>query len=226
MQDLITTPAWKAAYPGASIGILAMRGVANPAQHASLDERKRALETQLRAQFAGLDRAALKAIPVLQAYAAYYKQFRKTYHVQLQFESVVQGKPIPSVAALVETMFMAELKNQLLTAVHDLEKVEPPVRVEVAEGSERYIVLNGQEQQLKAGDMLIADARGVLSSILYGPDHHTQVTPQTTQVLFTVYAPTGIDPEAVHKHLQDIRSYVLLVTPEAETTLLNVYSAH
>ena len=233
MQDLITTPAWKAAYPGACVGILAMCGVANPAHHTALDKQKAALEDQLRAQFGGSDRAALKALPTLRAYAAYYKRFKKTYHVQLQLESLLlQGKSIPSVAALVEAMFMAELKNQLLTAGHDLEIVQPPVRVDVAGGSETYVRLNGQEQQLKEGDMYIADATphgtwgSVLSSIIYGPDRRTQITRETTQVLLTVYAPTGIDPEAVHKHLQDIRSYVLLVTPGAETALLNVYIAH
>jgi DNA/RNA-binding domain of Phe-tRNA-synthetase-like protein len=227
MQDLITLPTWKAAYPGASIGILAMRDVANPAQHAALDERKAALEGQLRARFAGCDRAALKALPTLGAYARYYRQFKKTYHVQLQLESVaLKGKSIPSVAALVECMFMAELQSQLLTAGHDLQAVQPPVRVDVADGSETYVRLNGQEQALKAGDMYIADRAGILSSILYGPDRRTQIRPETTQVLFTVYAPAGVAQEAVHKHLHEIQSYVRLVTPEAETVLLDVYGTH
>ena len=224
MQTLIVTPTWTSTYPGASIGILAMRDVANPARHVALDERKTALESQLRAQYAGYDRAAFKALPALQAYAAYYRRFKKTYHVQLQLESIVlKDKSVPSVAALVEAMFMAELKNQLLTAGHDLEAVQQPVRVDVASGSETYVRLNGQEQQLKAGDMFIADADSVLSSIIYGPDRRTQIRPETGQVLFTVYAPAGIDRETVRQHLQDIRSYVLLVTPEAQTTLLNVY---
>ena len=35
---------------------------------------------------------------ILQAYAAYYKQFKKTYHVQLQVESIVlKGKGLPNV---------------------------------------------------------------------------------------------------------------------------------
>jgi DNA/RNA-binding domain of Phe-tRNA-synthetase-like protein len=224
MQDLITTSAWKAAYPGASIGILAMRDVANPAHHGALEERKAALEEELRARFAGYDRAAVKALPVLRAYAAYYRRFKKTYHVQLQLESVaLKGKSIPSVAALVEAMFMAELKNQLLTAGHDLDTVETPVWVDVADGRETYIRLNGQEQQLKAGDMLIADQAGILSSVIYGPDRRTQIRPETTHVLFTVYAPPGIDEQIVYQHLRDIRATVLLVAPQAQTPLLNVY---
>jgi len=201
-----------------------MRDVLNPERHAALDKRKEELENQLRARFSDYDRAALKALPTIQAYNAYYKRYKKTYHVRLQLESVVfKGKPIPRVAALVEVMFVAELKNLLLTAGHDLDAVQMPVKLDVAGGSERYIRLNGQEQELKPGDMMIADAQGVISCVLYGPDRRTRITPETRQVLFTVYAPPGIGEQAVHDHLQDIQANVLLVAPQADVELLEVY---
>ena len=163
MVMLTVSDAWKAAFPGAAVGILAMRNVANPEHDAELERRKEELESQLRTRFAGSNRASLLALPTLQAYDAYLSRFKKTYHVQLQLESVAfKGKPIPRVAALVEAMFMAELKNLLLTAGHDLDAVQPPVRLNVSNGSERYIMLNGREQVLKPGDMLIADAQGVV----------------------------------------------------------------
>jgi DNA/RNA-binding domain of Phe-tRNA-synthetase-like protein len=218
--------AWKTAYPGATVGILAMRDVANPKHHTGLNQRKEALEHELRSRFADYDRAALRSLPQLQAYHAYYKRFKKTYHVQLQLESIVlKGKSIPRVAALVEAMFMAELKNLLLTAGHDLEAVQKPVGINVAEGSESYTRLGGREQGLKSGDMMIADAQGVISSVLYGPDDRTRITPETGRVLFTVYAPPGIGEEAVRQHLEDIRAYVLLIAPEAEVEALEVYGA-
>ena len=220
----IVSEAWKTAYPGAAVGVLVMRNVVNPEIHAALDKRKEELDGQLRVRFSGYDRAALKALPTIQAYNDYYKRYKKTYHVQLQLESVVfKGKSIPRVAALVEAMFMAELKNLLLTAGHDLEAVQMPVKIDVAEGSERYVRLNGQEQALKPGDMTIADAEDVISCVLYGPDRRTRITPETRQVLFTVYAPPGIGEQAVHDHLQDIQANVLLVAPKADVELLEVY---
>jgi DNA/RNA-binding domain of Phe-tRNA-synthetase-like protein len=208
-------------YPGAVVGVLVMRNVSNPPQHAALEERKVALEAELRARFAGQDRAALRALPVLQAYDAYYRQFKKTYHVQLQLESVVfKGRSLPGVAALVEAMFMAELKNLLLTAGHDLDAVREPVTLDVAQGTERYTCLGGQETDLKPGDMVIADAQGVLSSIIYGPDARTPITPGTRNVLFTVYGPPGIGAAAMQAHLEDIRDNVRLVAPESEVAVL------
>ena len=226
MLDLILSDAWQAAYPEAAVGILAMGNVTNPEHHAELEARKEALENDLRARFAGYDRAAFKALPILHAYNAYYRRFKKSYHVLLQLESVVlKGKPIPRVAALVEAMFVAELKNLLLTAGHDLDAVQEPVRLDVSDGSERYVRLNGQEQVLKAGDMMIADAQSVISSVLYGPDRRTRITPHTRRVLFTVYAPPGIGERAVHEHLHDIEANVLLIAPQAEVEVLEVVGA-
>lgn len=223
-NEFTVSEAWKKAYPGAAVGILALRSVAIPQRSIALEEGKKELQRRLRSDFSGYDRAALKALPVLKAYNQYYKRYKKTYHVQLQLESVVlKGKPISRAAALIEALFMAELKNLLLTAGHDMRAVQNPVGIDVANGRETYIRIDGQEQRLKQGDMFIADAQGVISSVLYGPDRRTQIVSGTRQTLFTVYAPPGIGEEAVYGHLQDIRANVLLVSPEAKVETLNVY---
>jgi DNA/RNA-binding domain of Phe-tRNA-synthetase-like protein len=224
--DFFVAEAWKKECRGAAVGVLAIHDVANPERHPALERRKKKLEEQLRSRFSGCDRSAIKALPVLQAYDAYYKRFKKTYHIQLQLESVaLKGKPIPRVASLVEAMFMAELQDLLLTAGHDLEAVETPVGIHVADGTERYVRLNGRPQQLKAGDMMIADARGVISSVIYGPDRRTRIRQGTTQVLFTAYAPPGVGFADVRQHLQSIRDNVLLIAPGARVGLLDVYRA-
>ena len=223
---LTLAQSWHTTYPGASQGLLVMHGLANPEAHAELDRRKAELEAGLRTRFAGYDRAAFNALPVIQAYNAYYGRFKKSYHVQLQLESVIlKGRSLPRVAALVEAMFMAELKNQMLTAGHDLEILREPLRLDVARGGEVYTLLNGKHETLKAGDIFMADAEGVTSSILYGPDSRTRITSATRHALFTVYAPPGIDPAAVQAHLEDIQANVQVIAPEAATELLTVYAA-
>jgi DNA/RNA-binding domain of Phe-tRNA-synthetase-like protein len=218
------TSAWKTTYPDARAGVLVMRAVSNPPHHDELERQKVALEENLRAQFSGQDRAAIGSHPILQAYAEYYRQFKKTYHIQLQLESIVlKGKSIPSVAALVESMFMAEMQDMLLTAGHDLDVVHLPLILDLATGTERYTLLRGEEQTLKAGDMMIRDQMGIISSIIYGPDQRTQITPNTRNVAFTVYAPPGIDEQTVMDHLQHIKENVMVFAPQAQVELLKVY---
>lgn len=214
-----------AAYPQAGIGFLVMRGVSNPERHPALEQAKETLQASLRARYAGQDRKGLEKHPILQAYATYYHRYKKTYHVALQLESLLnKGAGIPSTAALVEAMFMAELENLLLTAGHDLDQLDLPVHVGIAAGSERYITLRGEEQQLKPGDMFMADRQGVISSILYGPDQRTRLRPETRSVLFAVYAPPGIGQGVLYDHLRSIQNYVEIVTPEAVVKRMEIYT--
>ncbi len=214
----------KKTYPGTHIGLLLMRDVSNPKHSSKLDEYKKMLENQLKEQFAGFNRKGLKSLEPIKTYCSFYKRFRKTYHVLLQLESIVfKGKTIPRAASLVEAMFMAELKNLLLTAGHDLKNVRMPIRVDVSVGGEKYTQLNGQEKELIAGDMMMLDDEGIISSVIYGPDRRTRIKPSTGDVLFVVYAPPGIQEFTVCEHLKDIQKYVKLVAPGAETELLQVY---
>lgn len=216
--------AWKSMYPEALAGVLVMRAVSNPPHHPALESKKAALEEGLRARFSGQDRAAIASHPVLRAYGEYYRHFKKTYHIQLQLESIVlKGKSIPSVEALVESMFMAEMQDLLLTAGHDLDKLRIPLTLDVAAGTEGYTLLRGDDQTLKPGDMLIRDRDGVISSIIYGPDQRTQITPETRNVVFTVYAPAGIDEKKVIGHLGHIRENVMVFAPAAQVELMKVY---
>ena len=226
MTIVTVSEAWKTTHPGAAAGVLVMRNLTNPAQHPALEHWIAECERELRARFAGSDRSALRALPPLQAYAAYYKRYGKTYHVQLQLESVaLKGKAITRSSALVSAMVTTELKHLLLTAGHDLETVQPPVTLMVASGQERYRLLGGREQTLQAGDMMMADGGGVISSVLYGPDERTRLRPGTRQALFTVYAPPGIAEPAIVRHLEDLRAAVRLFAPGADVEALTVYGA-
>ncbi|MGD0877133.1 MAG: hypothetical protein ABSA01_03170 [Anaerolineales bacterium] len=218
------TEAWRSAFPDAHAGVLVMQAVHNPASNTDLECCKEALLEELRSAYGGLDRSRLQALPALQVYDAYYKHFKKTYHVQLQFESILfKGKSIPGRAALVEAMFMAEIKNMLLTAGHDLDSLQLPIQLDVTRGDEVYTLMRGLPQQVKPGDMKIADGQGIISNIIYGPDQRTQIQPGTRNVIYTTYAPAGIAQSCVIRHLQDIERYVRMFSPQAKTELQQVF---
>jgi len=220
------TDSWRQAHPGAHAGFLVIANVENPDHHAGLDKRKQALETRLRQQYGGMDRSALQSLPVIQAYSVYYRRFDKTYHVLMQLESIARkNRTIPNVAALVEAMFIAELNSGLLTAGHDLAALQLPVTLSTARGDETYTLLNGQGAALKMGDMFMADGQGIISSILYGPDARTRISTGTQQALFAVYAPPGIPQDVIFHHLEDIRSNIMLVSPQAQVETLQVIGA-
>ena len=175
------------------------------------------MEEEVRVRFGEVERSALRNTPPLPAYAAYYKRWGQRYHVGMQFESVAQkGKPLPRVAALVEAMFIAELRNLLLTGGHDLDQIELPVRIASGAG-ETFRSPSGAEKTVKQGDMFISDAQNrVLSAIITGPSDVARIGPTTTAAIVYVYAPSGIDAATVSMHLDEIERNVRLIAPDAE----------
>ncbi|MCJ7715103.1 MAG: hypothetical protein MUO54_01105 [Anaerolineales bacterium] len=215
--------AWKKDLPDARVGILVINNAPNTPDHPALQKAKKELEQELRVRFSGFDRKALREEQILGAYDSFYRKFRKSYHVQLQLESVIfKEKAIYSPSALVTCMFMAELNTGLLTAAHDTDRLEFPLLVEIATGNETYQRLDGTEQELKPDDMYIKDQRGILSSVIYGPDQRTQIHSGTVNSLFTTYGPPGISESQIKNQLECLEGYIKLFAPNAIRELLQV----
>jgi DNA/RNA-binding domain of Phe-tRNA-synthetase-like protein len=215
---------WRRTFAEASVGCLLMRGVRNTERHPALDQHLLELQADLRVRYASADRAALASLPVVRAYQAHYRPFGQTYHVLRQLESVaLKGRDLASPGgALVSAMFAAELSSLLLTAGHDVEALVPPLVVDCSKTGDRYVGINGQERELKPGDMLMRDGLGIISAVLNGPDQRTRLSESTTSALFVTYAPAGISRAGVHDHLDQIAEYVRLADSQAEVVQLEV----
>lgn len=224
MVNISVSDTWKTKYPGAIVGMMVVGDIDNTKNNALLTAEKNDLESLLRQHISSKN--DILEHPIIQAYAAYYKKFRKSYHVLLQVESIaLNGRSIPNVNAVVAAMFMAELKNFLLTAGHDLDSIEDPVLLDISTGEQTYIKLNGERQRLKAGDMMVSDRLGVLSSVIYGPDQRSRITEETKNAFFVVYAPPGVPEQEVSDHLQDIFGYIQLFSPFTRIVWSEMFTA-
>jgi DNA/RNA-binding domain of Phe-tRNA-synthetase-like protein len=211
---------WHTAFPDAHIGVLHLLGVNNTPTQA-LEPHKRRLEQRLRQLYQHKSRAELLELPVLAAYKHYFKRFDKTYHVQLQLESVVhKEKSLPQVNPLVDAYFMAELETHVLVAGFDNGWLESP-RIGVSTGSES-LLQHGKTQTLKAGDMVMFDGESAVCSVLYGQEAKSLISPQTHSALFVAYAPSGVGQQAVQTLLETIVEHVQIFSPEASVQRLEV----
>ena len=73
--------------------------------------------------------------------------------------------------------------------------------------------------------MMMTDNQGTISSVIYGPDRRTRITQETKNPLFVVYAPPGVGEDQVIRHLQDIKEYVELFSPEVYVDSLETFIA-
>lgn len=220
------SPHWSETFPGAHIGLLLVEDVDNTPRLTPLEERKSILEAELRSRYAGMQRPDLLRLPILNAYRQYYKRFEKTYHVQLQLESVLlAGKSLTSVSPLVDACFAAELDSLLLTASHNAGLLQPPVSIDVSTATDEITQLNGTARALKPGDMVMRDANSVVCSVIYGQERDSAVTAATRDALYVTYVPAGIPASEVVDHQKKIAANIQLFAPEARVAYRIVYSA-
>ena len=208
------------------MGVVLLGNVDNTKRETPLDQKKQEVEATLREKYSKFSRADLLELEVLKAYRNYYRHFNKTYHVQLQLESVVhKGKPLPNVSPLVDANFTAELNTLILTAGHDADLLRNFVRIDVTQAVDEFTQMNGVLKSLKPGDMMMSDADGIVCTIIYGQDQRTPISPKTGRALYVAYAPPGVPATAVSEQLDSVRDNVLLFAPEAGTELFQIYTA-
>jgi len=211
------------AYPGTKMGILVMREVS---YSGSCEESKIAAVMEgLHQKYSHLDRKELKELHPIGAYVAYYKKFGSSYHLLSQLESVLKGKkPLHSESGLLQAMFLSELGGMLLTAGHDLSKLQLPLQLKTANGTEVYQSISDREVTATQGDMILYDQSVTISSILRGPDYGSRITEATTDVLFSIYAPPGIEADYIEKNLRNLENCIRSLSPTAKTELLQVFN--
>ena len=226
MFQIKITDQWHCIFPQGHVGLLLIGNVDNSIHTPALDQKKKEVESNLREKFAGFSRQDLVDLEVLKAYRNYYKKFKKTYHVQLQLESVVQkGKSLPAVNPLVDANFTAELETLVLTAGHDADLLKAPITIDATQGNEEFIQMNGQIRTLKPNDMMMTDSQSVVCTIIYGQDKRTPISPKTRRALYVAYAPPGVPKESVQQQLDSIQDNIVLFAPEAEVEMLEIFSA-
>ena len=183
-----------------------------------MNARKREVEGRLRERYNGFTRRDLLALPVMAAYDRYYGRFNKTYHVQLQLESIVfKGKALPDVSPAVDANFVAEVETLILTAGHDARKLSGPIVIDVSRDGDQKTQMTGAARAIRAGDMIMRDRDGVSCSIIYGQDARSPITPDTTHVLYVAYVPAGIPADIDEQHLREIEANIRLCS--ADVTL-------
>ena len=199
-------------YPTAHFGGLTIHNKTNQKKHPDLEQAKRQLEKTIRETYPNP-----KEDPVVQCYQDYYKKWEKTYPIEFQINSIKKGRTFPQVSTHVDSMFLAELEDRILTSGHDRDTIQGELVYDLADEGMEYIKLNGQRQVLVKNDIILRDDEGILASILFGPASRTSITMNTVNPLYYAWCPIGIATEAVDNHLSSIIKYLRLVYSEFES---------
>ena len=102
-------------------------------------------------------------------YFRYFRKFKKTYPVMMQFESVLlKGREFPKSNAVTAVPFLVELETHVLCGTHDIDRLMGPVELYQAEAREPFAGLRGDEVHTYPGDVTGRDAGGIIFSMILG----------------------------------------------------------
>jgi DNA/RNA-binding domain of Phe-tRNA-synthetase-like protein len=201
-MELVMIKEAKDAYPVLKASILKVSLHGKPSLNEELMLLKQELETRIREEY-----KSPESMDRVLKYNSFYKRFSSKVPMEFQIRSILDGKEIPTFNPMITCMFMAELKNIVLTAGHDSAHLGKKIEVHLANGTEEYVKINGKAQTLKKGDIYATDGKSIISSVLYGPDQRARITPDTRECLFMCYG-FGLTGEDLERHMKDLSSYL------------------
>jgi hypothetical protein len=109
-------------------------------------------------------------------YFRFFRKFKKTYPVMMQFESVLlKGRPFPSFNPVAEVPFLMELTTQVLSGAHDADRISGPVTLYCAAEKEEFLGMRGDPFHTYPGDFCGRDDQGIIFSLIAGADARTCV---------------------------------------------------
>lgn len=114
------------------------------------------------------------------------------YPIKSLLEATAKGRPLKLVSPLVDIVQFTELSNSILMGLHDLDKIEGNIYLDVLEKPQGMESLIGKYISLKEGELIIRDEVKVFASLSKGPDITTKVTEQSKHIIvFAFLYPSG-----------------------------------
>ncbi|MDD3369953.1 MAG: hypothetical protein PHP50_13920 [Lachnospiraceae bacterium] len=149
-------------------------------------------------------------------YYRFFKKFKKTYPVLLQFESVLmKDRPFPHENPIIEVPFIAEIITQILMGTHDVDSVMGDVTLYLPTEKEPFIELRGEETHTYQGDLAARDGEGIIFSMIAGADQRTCGRVESKHVIYPVFGTPGQDPEELRQAAEVLKRFVKILAPTA-----------
>lgn len=150
-------------------------------------------------------------------YFRYFRKFKKTYPVMMQFESVLlKGREFPRWNAVTAVPFLAELETHVLCGTHDVDCLMGPVELYQAEAREPFAGLRGDEVHTYPGDVTGRDAGGIIFSMIAGADARTCARAESCHVFYPVFGVPGQAPDALRSAQTRMAEYAALLAKDAQ----------
>ena len=165
-------------YPWMKFGYCLVKdlSVLQPSDH--LKEKQKETEAYIRSHS---ERLIERAKAISQFYKAQGEKNRS--HIESLIKSISNGKSIRPVNFIVDSVMIAEMRNALLLGVHDLDRIEGDIVLDVASEGERFVGIGQRTVTARQNEIVLRDDSGIWASYTQGPDARTVVEPGSRNVV-------------------------------------------
>ena len=151
-------------------------------------------------------------------YFRFFKKFKKTYPVMLQFESfLLKGQPFPQRNPVTEVPFLLELTTQVLSGTHDVEQIQGAVELFLGTEKAPFIGLRGDEAHTYPGDFCARDEGGIIFSEIAGADARTCARAESRHVFYPIFGTPDLPCSVITDAMDTLTRYVSVLAPTART---------
>jgi DNA/RNA-binding domain of Phe-tRNA-synthetase-like protein len=104
-------------------------------------------------------------------------------HIESLLKSVSNGKSIKPVNPVVDPVVIAELRNALAMGVHDLDRIQGDIVLDVADEGEKFTGIGNRTIITRPNEVVLRDQTGIWASYTQGPDAATVVDAGTKNAM-------------------------------------------
>jgi len=132
-------------------------------------------------------------------------------HIESLIKSISNGKSIKPVNFVVDSVMIAELKNALLLGVHDVDRIQGDIILDVASEGERFVGIGHGSVVTKQNEVVLRDNAGIWASYTQGPDARTVVHASTRNIILLGFFTPETTREAMLQGMRDAVELLLRV---------------
>jgi len=96
-------------------------------------------------------------------------------HIESLIKSISNGKSIKPVNPIVDSIVIAELRNALAMGIHDLDRIQGDIVLDVADEGEKFVGIGNRTIVTRANEVVLRHQKGIWASYTQGPDAVTVV---------------------------------------------------
>jgi len=147
------------------------------------------------------DSLILKAKSISRFYRTQGEKNRS--HIESLIKSIANGKSIKSVNFIVDSVMIAELRNAVLLGVHDVDRIEGDIILDVASEGESFTGIGDHSVITRQNEVVLRDQTGIWASYTQGPDARTVVDADTKNIIVLGFFTPETTREAMIEAISD-----------------------